>query len=333
LLTGAGLILAGIFSPAAADTRIKMLLPYSFQGALSPWTLSYANGCYRRHGLDVSIDPGAGSADSLSKVAAGAYDIGVVDFTVLVAFNARQSEQRMVATFISVDRAPTSVVTLKRSGVGKPRDLAGKRIGDSVGEASREMFPAFAKANGLDPASVTWISVSPNLRHVGLRRGDYEAAAGHIFTITSGLRAIGVADSEVTVFPYAQWGVDQYGNAVVAKAAWLAQHRDAMTAFLACAVDGIKGSIADPKAAVATLKPFNSLLDEKQALLELEFSNSFSVLTPNVQANGLSAVDPARLNRILSQVSDALGFAKPPADQVWDARFLPPVAERKLAPN
>jgi len=317
-------------SDAVAETSLKVVLPFSFQGALGNWTLAESDGCYKRNGLAVAIDGGHGSGDALSKVAAGAYDIGIADFTTLLTFDAQPNAPGLIAVYIMADRAPPSIVTLKKSGIAKPVDLAGKRIGDNVGEASRELFPAFAAANSIDAKTVSWINVAANLRETSLLRGEFDAAAGPMFTITSGLHAIGVKDEEITVFPYAENGVDFFGNAVIVKPAFAASHGDALKSFLTCAVDGMKGAIANPKAAVDSLKPHNSMLDERQALAELQFSNGFSILTPNIKANGFSAVDPTRLDRLLGLFAEAYGFPKPAAEKVWNSSYLPPKAERMV---
>jgi NitT/TauT family transport system substrate-binding protein len=335
--TGLGVALClllpnGWTAPARAQTTsLKLVLPFSFQGALGNWTLAEKDGCYKRNGLDLTIDGGAGSGDALTKVATGAYEIGIADFTSFLTFNAKQPEQALIATYVMIDRAPTSVVALKSSGIKTPKDLAGKRIGDNVGEASRELFPAFAAANGIDPASINWINIAPNLRQTSLLRGAFDAAAGHMYTITSGLRAIGVKDEDVLVMPYADYGVDLFGNTVIVKSTWASAHAAAMKAFLVCAVDGMKGAIANLQTAVDSLKPHNSMLDEKQALAELNFSNQFSILTPNVKKNGLSAVDPARLDKILDQVSTAYGIPRPPAEKIWTAAYLPSQKDRLIA--
>ena len=324
------LVLLAVTPIAAAETALKLVLPFSFQGALGNWTLAEADGCYKRNGLAVSIDGGAGSGDALAKVAAGAYDIAVADFTALVLFNTRQQAPGLVVVYVMIDRAPTSVVALKKSGITKPADLAGKRIGDTVGEASRELFPAFAIANGIDPKSIEWINVAPNFRQTSLLRGEYDAAAGHMYTLTSGLRAIGVKDDDMVVMPYAEHGVEVFGNSVIVKSSWAAAHGEQLKAFLVCAVDGMKGALADPQAAVASLKPHNSMLDEDQATAELEFSNRFSILTPNVTANGLSAVDPARLDTTLGLIATAYEIGKPAADTVWTSAYLPPHSDRRV---
>jgi NitT/TauT family transport system substrate-binding protein len=192
------------------------------------------------------------------------------------------------------------------------------------------MFPAFAKANNIDPNSITWVSVAPNLRQPILLKGEADAAAGHRFTVLVGLRALGVKDDDVTLFPYADWGVRTFGNSVVAKKQWAAAHPEAMRGFLKCTTSAIKLSIADPRQAIIWLKKYNSLIDEGAELQGLDFSNKLAIITDESKRDGLSTLSKERLDAVLTQVSDAMQIKKPPQDDVWDPDYLPPASELKL---
>jgi NitT/TauT family transport system substrate-binding protein len=55
------------------------------------------------------------------------------------------------------------------------------------------------------------------------------------------------------------------------------------------------------------------------------------VLTPEVRANGYGAVDPARLEEAIGQIALAHTFkARPKAEAIFDASFLPPAAQRRV---
>ena len=55
-----------------------------------------------------------------------------------------------------------------------------------------------------------------------------------------------------------------------------------------------------------------------------------NVVTPEVRANGFGAVDAARLEESIAQIALSYTFkVRPKADAVFDASFLPPVAERR----
>jgi NitT/TauT family transport system substrate-binding protein len=163
-----------------------------------------------------------------------------------------------------------------------------------------------------------------------LQQGKSEAAAGHLFTIITGLHALGITDDEIVALPYADWGVSTFGNSVIVKPEWAAAHPDAMRAFVKCAVAGVKGSIADPTYAIASLKKFNSMADDKTESTALEFSTTRAILTDDVKRYGLSAMEPKRLDRVLTQVADALQLPRPAPADVWTAAYLPPAAELML---
>jgi len=329
-----GLPVASAFTgfPAAAQTPIKFLLAWTFEPPTSAWTLAQTSGCFKRMGLDVTIDGGRGSGDTLSKVAAGSYDIGIADFSALVSFNAKYPNQRMVATMIMNDRAPMSVGMLKSSGITRPQHIAGKRVADHVGEASREMFPAFANANGIDPSSVTWINVAPNLREVTLVRGGADAAAGNFLTIWIGLHRLGLKDSDFTLMPYADWGVDMMGNSVVTKPGWAHANAETLRKFNACGIEAIRTSILHPAVAVDSLKGYNPLVERAMGIEELEIANRVTSMTDYVKKHGLGAVDAARVDKALTQISGALGIAKPDPAQVWTDAYLPSEKDRLVKP-
>lgn len=56
-----------------------------------------------------------------------------------------------------------------------------------------------------------------------------------------------------------------------------------------------------------------------------------NIITPEVRANGLGGVEAARLDESIDQISLVYTFkAKPKADDIFDASFLPPPDERKV---
>jgi NitT/TauT family transport system substrate-binding protein len=330
--TGALAVLVCMATAAeAAPLPVRFDMGFSFEGAQAFFPLAQDSGCFDRAGISLTMDRGYGSSDTAAKVAAGAYDIGEMDFNTLMQFDARSPDKKLTAIFVIGDSSPMSVQAFKSSGITKPKDLAGKRISDLIGEASRVMFPAFAKANGLDPNSVTWITAAPALNAQLLVQGRTDAIAGHIFNVFLGLHALGVEQEQLTALRYADWGLDVYGGTVATTPAWAASHPDAAKAFVACTVSGIKAMVADPDAAVAAVHKRNPLSDVGSDRASLASALSVAILTPNVKKNGLSSVDHSRLERTMKQTAEALEIAVPEIDDVWTDKYLPPRQELMVA--
>jgi NitT/TauT family transport system substrate-binding protein len=317
-------------SPAVEPTPVRFVMDWAWEGTQASWAVAAASGCYTKTGLKVQTDRGYGSGDSIAKVAAGAYDIGVADFSAIINYDSTHPTERLVAVFIISDRALTSAEGMKKAGIFKPQDLNGKRIAGVQADASRTLFPAFAKANGIDLKSIRWVTVAPNLREATVFQGQADAAVGHLNTVVTGLSVLGVKDSEITIMPYADFGVRLYGNAVIVRPTWAAAHADVVRSFVKCAVAGIQGTIRDPEGAIKLMTKFSSLVDEKKELNALQFSTTRAVYTDDVKKNGLSDVTQQRLDAALTQISEAMGITKPLPSDVWTSAYLPPRSERMI---
>lgn len=314
---------------ALSQTRIRYNNGWLFGGGELYAPLAQDLGCFAREKLDVTMDRGYGSTDTVTKIVSGAYDIGEADFNAMAQFNATHPESRAIAIFIIDDASAASVLAMKSSGITKPQDLVGKRIGDAVGETSRVLFPAFAKANKIDVNSVTWVNSAVNLREPLLVQKRADAIAGHMFTVLNGLLALGVKHEETNVFRYSDWGVNILGAALVANTDWLRANSDAAKAFVECIAIALKAESVHPKMAIAAAKKHNSMLDEAIELANLNFEDSL-IFTGNVRKNGLSYVTPERLTSALVQVSDSVGISPPPINRVWTQKYLPPASVLKV---
>jgi NitT/TauT family transport system substrate-binding protein len=231
------------------------------------------------------------------------------------------------AVMMAYDFPPFGVYALKKSGIKVPKDLEGKKLGAPVFDASFKLFPAFAAVTKVDNSKVTKVNLTPQLREISLVKGDVDFISGHYFSSMIDLKAKGAAESDIVVMRYSDFGLDFYGNAVIASPEML-KNPAAIKGFVRATIKAWKEVIADPKMGVAIAKKKDPLIDEAIELERLNMSLRDNVVTPYVKANGMGNVDPARLDRAMAQLAQALGLkVTPKGSDVFTPEFLPPKAK------
>jgi NitT/TauT family transport system substrate-binding protein len=313
---------------AAAQTAIKFTLDWVFQGPTSPFLVALEKGYYKAEGLDVTMDPGQGSAGAVQRVATGAYQIGFADVNATIEYNAKNPGKEVLCVFMAYDHAPFGVYALKKSGIKVPKDLEGKRLGAPVFDASFRLFPAFARLNGI--AKWEHVNLTPQLREQSLVQGTVDFVSGHYFSSILDLEARGVKFDDIVAMRYVDYGMDVYANGIVVSAE-MARNDKAVKGFIAATVKGWRDVIADPKLGIAAAKKRDPLIDEALEMRRLKMSLDQNILTPWVKANGMGDVDPARLARSVKLVAEAFGLPAAPApDKVFTDRYLPAKADRMV---
>ena len=329
--TVASLLAAFGAGAQAQETAIKFQLDWRFEGPAALFLLPAAKGHFKNEKLNVTIDAGSGSGATLSRISSGTYDMGFADMAALMEFygNNPTAPNKPVALMMVYNNTPAAVLTLKKNGIKTASDLGGKKMGAPVFDGGRKSWPVFSKANGVGP--VTWTSMDPPLRETMLVRGDVDAITGFSFTSLLNLEARGVKTDDIVIFPYSQHGVKFYGNAIVASETFLKNNPEAVRAFLRAFTKGVKDVIADPKAAIATVKARDGIINEALEERRLKLALDAVVMTPDAKAEGFGNVMAPRLALMASQVSDAFGTKeRVNPDAVWNGSFLPPDTERNV---
>jgi NitT/TauT family transport system substrate-binding protein len=323
--------LTGFVSVSQAEemTKIRFSLDWRFEGPSAPFLLAKAKGYFAAEGLDVTIDSGSGSAAPITRVATGAYDMGFADFNALVEYDANNPGSKIQAVYMVYNFTPAAVITLKKSGITKPADLVGKTLAAPVFDAGRKAFPAFAKSNKFDPASVKWQSVDPAIRETLLARGDVDGITGFSFTSVLNLEARGLKASDLNVMLYNDFGVELYGNTIIASPKLMAEKPKAVAGFLRAFNKALKETIANPEAAAAYIKGADSLADIGLETRRLKMLLGQVVLTPEAKANGLGSVVDDRMQRSIAETVAAYNLkAVPNGKDLFNPTFMPPKADR-----
>lgn len=336
---GTGLAALGAPSVAQAagnieKAKLKMVLDWAFQGPQAVWTAAEQNGIFKHEGLDVHVDHGAGSSDTVVKVASGAYDIGWAELSSIIQYNVKNPDNAVTAYYISNENTANSVMALKSRGINGVKDLEGKKVGATAGSAALDIFGAFTEANHIDIKKIKIVQVSSSLRETLLVHGDFDAELAAITSSVLSIEALGVKASDILSMPYGSYGVPMYGHSVFVKDSFARANPNTVAAIVRGANNALKSAIAHPTDTVKTLLKRDPLLDlkvEHKRLVDLMLKRL--VLTDYILAHGLSSVQPARLQGTIDTIGKAYGIkALPKLEVVFNGMYLPPQADRMPPP-
>jgi len=331
LALGAAVVLAApLATPASAQTKLKLVLNWKYQGPQGWFFLADDRGYFKAEGLEVTIDQGDGSATPIPKVASGTYDIGFGDINALIEFAARKPEEAPIAVYVMYNRPPFTIAVKADSPIKTPKDLEGKTLGGAANDGALKLFPAFAKLARIDESKITITNFQPNLREQMLMRGQADGVFGYVNTIRFSAKLSGIdPDKELRWINYGDYGMDLYSNAIIFSKKFVKENPKAVAGFLRALNKGIAESLKDPKAAVAAVAKREPLIKMDVELERFDATVKEEMNHPEIAGIGLGDVDDARLKKAIDILVDANKLPRTPAlGEIFTREFLPPKADR-----
>src|SRR5215216_2821516 len=146
-------LLAASTMAAAAQDAVTFRLNWYMGGLHVPFYYGKERGFYKDEGIDLTINEGRGSANTVQVVAAGSDTFGLADSSSVIATAAKGAEVKSVMSLLN--STGFSVVSLASTGIKTPKDLEGKRLAVSPGDPLGQLFQALAAVNKLDTSRIT----------------------------------------------------------------------------------------------------------------------------------------------------------------------------------
>jgi NitT/TauT family transport system substrate-binding protein len=322
----------GAASAALAQTPVKFTLDWRFEGPAAPFTVALDKGYFKAEGLDVTIDTGSGSRESIPRVASGTYDIGAGDVNSLIRFRDENPTIDLKAVMMVYDRPPFAIVGRKSKGItADPKSLVGKKFGAPAADGAYAQWPIFKSVNKLDDSSMKFENVGFPVREPMLASGDVDAVFGFSFSVFMNLKSRGLPVDDIVLMLMSDHGVELYGNVLMVSPKFAADKPDAVKGFIKAVTKGLRDTVADPAAATATVIKRNDVAKAEVEKERLELSLKQNFVTPWVQANGYGGIDKARFAKSIDQIGLTFTFKnKPKVEDIFTEAFLPPPADRKV---
>ncbi len=226
--------------PPRPFTFILDFLPY---GEYTPYFTALDKGWYREEGLDVKILRGAGSGDTVKRIAVGQGDAGSADFSALTGARANEDiKVRAIGAYFR--RPPHSIFVREGTGINSPKDLEGKTLSITPGNSHLILFPLLAKLAGFRADSVKWVTMDGAAMGPALITGLVDGApffANHEARLQKQAKTQGVSLKRIS---YADAGFDMYSLVIFAREESITKEAEPLRAFLRGTIRGMKYAFA-----------------------------------------------------------------------------------------
>ncbi len=315
-------------APAAAQTKLKMVLNWKYQGPQGWFFLADDRGYFKAEGLDVTMDQGNGSGAAVPLVANGTYDIGFGDINALIELAARKPDEAPIAVYVMYNRPPFTVAVKADSPIKEPKDFVGKKLGGAANDGALKLFPALCQITKIDCSKVEITNMQPNLREQMLMQGQVDGVFGYVNTIRFSAKLIGVPDEKLRYINFGDYGMDLYSNAIIVSKKLVKDNPKAVAGFLRALNKGMQDALKDPDAAVAAVAKREPLIKTPVERERFDATLKDEMNHPEIAKIGLGNIDKDRLKGSIDILVQANKLPRTPTvDEVFTAEFMPPAAD------
>jgi NitT/TauT family transport system substrate-binding protein len=303
--------------------QVTALTGFAAFGRDAYFWVAKEKGFFSEENIDLTIEPGPGTALNIAEVVAGSADFCVGDMTgsLIVYSDGAEGAEEFIIVGAIHQLAPISVVFRADSGIRNPTDLEGRVIGDAPGSVGQLLFPAYAAVVGIDPDSVEFFQADPPQLPGLLASGDVDAVNQFIFGLPTVENAVG---APVDYFIYGEDLPELFGNAIITRRELAASNPDLVRRFSAALLRGLEYALDNPEEAGEIINGDVPEVDPAGAAAEVE------LMEPYVRQPGVTvgSIDEVRVSQAIALIESVGGIrAGIQAEDVIDFSLVPAGSE------
>lgn len=263
-LSVVALLLAAMIMPAAAVEKATLRLNWLIYGFHAPFYLGIDTGYYHAEGIDLEIGEGKGSASAVQVVGAKGDTFGLSDGASII--NGIAKGARIKAVMGIMNTTPFAVIAREDSGIRTIKDIEGKTIAATAGEAGLTIMPALVKANKLDEGKLNFLRVDGATKLVATLEKKADGLLGGSENQSLILEQKGL---KVVVLNYADYGVNTMGLAIHVHQDTLKERPKLVEGFIRATQKAFVEAEKDPAAAIAAVMRVKPDMDKELAAKQL----------------------------------------------------------------
>lgn len=239
LLIAAGISGCNAPEQQKATVKLKWLHQAQFAGNY----VAEEKGFYRQEGLDVELVQFSFEKPTIDAVANGEADFGITGADELLLARAKGIPIKAIAVIYRIN--PVCAYSLKESGITKPQDFIGKKVGLEKGTNVDILYYAMMKRLGIDRGRIKEIAIGYDATE--LLNGSTDVSTGYI--INEPHQAI-EAGYGVNTMLMADYGAGIYADVLFATEDTLKNRPEFVEGFLRATLRGWQYAIENEEEAV-----------------------------------------------------------------------------------
>jgi len=272
---------------ASAQDAVSLRLNWYLGGLHVPYYYGKEMGFFKQEGIDLTINEGRGSGNTVQVVAAGSDTFGMADSSSLITTASKGADVKSVMSLLN--STGFSVVSLASTGIKTPKDLEGKSFAVSPGDPLGQLFRALAAHNKLDMNKIRFVQVDPAAKVVSVLEKKVDALLGGA---DDQYFLIKYKGQQPAALRYADHGANIVGMTILTTGATIKNKPDLVRRFVKASVRSWEEEKKNPNAAVDAamkVKPDlnrQSTLDQMMVDFELlDSANSRGKIGMGAQAD------------------------------------------------
>ena len=315
LMIGALLVSA---CSAPEDDTVTFNMAWLPQGSMSGVIVAIDQGFYADEGLNVEAVRGFGGIRTVNEIDQGMFDFGYGDALAVILNRANGGKTKLVGA-INQDWPSGLCYITSRHNIESPADLEGLTVGGGQASAMQVLVPEWLELNGVPRDAINLMQLDPAIVVNSLVEGQIDAGecwkANSMPIFHKRAAASGL---EIDWIPYADFGLDIYGNGIVTSEKLIEENPELVRSFLAATYRGYQWVHDNPDAATEIVTSHYPVLNKEITRQQI------TELMELMQADGgMGSLERDKVSRTLDFLAGAYSVEEPlTVDDIYTTEFL-----------
>jgi len=317
-----GFLSAGVVQASAAELKPATIrMDFILGGKHTPWFVALEKGFYAKRGLAATIQAGTGSADTVRNIAAGGADFGFADISTAIVARSRGTG---VVAVGQLGYVGATILWRDEGAIKGLKDLEGKSLAISPGQAQWFLMPAYCRINKIDFKSIRIQETAAPIQPAALvaKKADFiimfRASNDEVAEQAATKQGI-----KLTRVYMKDTGLDIYGSGLVVKEDDIKKRPEFVRAYVEGTMEGLQYSRDHQEEALRILLKHKPELDQTLTTLQLKNALYEVMIPPESVQSGLGYMRPNIMEKTVKVTNEFFDVArKVSLNEVFTNQFI-----------